>query len=310
MDAVITYVNGCEKVWRTNFNKGGIDPLQYMKFYDWGTLRYVLRGISAYMPYIKNVFLVVSNIEQVPDYVDQKKVKVVLHKDFIPEEYLPTFNACTIELFLHKIPGLDEEFIYFNDDILPISPVAYNDLIYNGQICESFVENYSILGRSAYHIIKQSFRGACLYVADKNTYSTKIIEDPLDYDGPGICPIHGPTIFRKSKNEDIYESLKDYIIHHISKEKRHNNISQHLYSDVIYLENDYIGSRLSLKYLSSDSLKEEDIMNEIVSANTNYLCINDLGPICGLTYKESADIIKKVLSIRLPQICKYEQSNK
>ena len=56
MDAVIAYVNGCEKVWRTNYNKYGTDILKYMKFYDWGTLKYVLRGISTYMPYIKNVF--------------------------------------------------------------------------------------------------------------------------------------------------------------------------------------------------------------------------------------------------------------
>ena len=55
----------------------------------------MLRGISTYMPYIKNVFLLVSNIEQVPDYVDQSKVKIVLHKDFIPEEFIPTFNSCT-----------------------------------------------------------------------------------------------------------------------------------------------------------------------------------------------------------------------
>lgn len=310
MDAVIAYVNGCEKVWRTNFSKYGTDPIQYMKFYDWGTLRYVLRGISTYMPYIKNVFLLVSNIEQVPEYVDQSKVKVVLHKEFIPEEFLPTFNACTIELFMHRIPGLDEYFIYFNDDTLPINPVAYNDLIYNGQLCMSFTENYSIPGQSSYGIIKQSFRGACLYVADKKTYSIHIIDNPFDYDGPGVCPIHGPTIFKKSKNEDICNTLYDYFEHHISKEKRPNNVSQHIYSDVVYLENNYIGSRLSLKYISSDNLKEEDFKYEILSANTNYLCINDLGPICGLTYKESSEIIQEILNIKLPKICKYELCDK
>lgn len=311
MDAVIAYVNGCEKVWRTNYNKYGTDILQYMKFYDWGTLKYVLRGISTYMPYIKNVFLLVSNIEQVPDYVDQSKVKIVLHKDFIPEEYLPTFNACTIELFMHRIPELDEYFIYFNDDVLPINPVAYNDLIYNGKLCMSFMENYSLPSQTSYHIIKQSFRAACLYTGNKNTYSSQIIQEPFDYDGPGVCPIHGPTVFMKHKNEDICEFLYDYFEHHISKEKRANNVSQHVYSDVLYLENDYIGSRLSLKYLSSDNLKNEnDCKYEILSANTNYLCINDFGPICGLTYKESANMVQNILSIRFPKISKYENGYK
>ena len=310
MDAVIAYVNGCEKVWRTNYNKYGTDILRYMKFYDWGTLKYVLRGISTYMPYIKNVFLLVSNIEQVPDYVDQSKVKVVLHKDFIPEEFLPTFNACTIELFMHRIKDLGEEFIYFNDDIIPMSPIAYNDLIYNGHICMSFVNNYSSPGKSSYGIINQSFRAACLYVNSKNSYSQNIIENPLDYNDSGVCPIHGPTIFFKHKNEEIYETLYDYFEHHISKEKRANNVSQHVYSDVLYLENIYIGSRLSLKYLSSDNLKNEnDCKYEILSANTNYLCINDLGPICGLTYKESSNIIINTLNLKFPNVCKYEYYN-
>ena len=64
MDAVIAYVNGCEKVWRTNYNKYGSDILQYMNFYDWGTLKYVLRGISTSYEENKN-----SN----SDYQENKK---------------------------------------------------------------------------------------------------------------------------------------------------------------------------------------------------------------------------------------------
>ena len=64
----------------------------------------------------------------------------------------------------------------------------------------SFVNNYSIPGESSYGIIKQSFRAACLYVYSKNSYSQNIIENPLDYNDSGVCPIHGPTIFFKHKN--------------------------------------------------------------------------------------------------------------
>ena len=34
------------------------------------------------------------------------KLKLVSHKDYIPAEYLPTFNSNVIELWLHKIPEL------------------------------------------------------------------------------------------------------------------------------------------------------------------------------------------------------------
>ena len=304
MDAVIAYVNGCEKVWRTEYNKYcSFNPAYYFWFYDWGTLKYVLRGISIYMPYIKNVFLIVSNIEQVPDYVDQSKVKIVLHKDFISEEYLPTFQPNTIELYMHRIPGLDEEFVYFNDDMIPMNPIAYSDLVYMGKPCMSFMENYSEKSNMAYNIIRNSFIRACKYVYDKNSYSKDIIDNPISYNGPGVSHMHSPCVFLRSKNEDIFNHLYYSIKNTISIERNNNNVSQNLYSDVLYLENNYIGSRLTLTYLKTTDIKENI---DITSINTNYLCLNDFGPIDGFTYKESADLIKGVLENKFYKKCKYE----
>lgn len=309
MDAVIAYVNGCEKVWRTEYNKYCFFiPSKYNWFYDWGTLRYVLRGISRYMPFIKNVFLIVSNIEQVPDYVDQTKVKIVLHKDFIPEQFLPTFQANTIELCMHKIPGLDEEFIYFNDDMIPMSPIKYNDLMYEGKPCMSFVENYAKYGMPSYYFIKNSFKSACDYVYIKKTYDKTIIEDPVIYNGPGYSHIHCPCVFLKSKNNDVYNTLDEMydISYHITTERSGKNLSQYLYSDVLYLENNYVKSNLTLTYLKTNDIDEKTCVDMISSINTSYLCINDFGPINGLTNKESSDILKKVLNKKFSKRCKYE----
>lgn len=96
-----------------------------------GTLKYLLRGIDMYMSFINNVFLVVSTLSQVPDYVDTTKVKIVTHDMFMPKFTLPTFNSCTIEMFLPLIPGLSDEFIYFNDDILPIQTSTETDWFIN-----------------------------------------------------------------------------------------------------------------------------------------------------------------------------------
>lgn len=79
------------------------------------------------MPFIRTVHLVVSNIEQVPEWLDQSKVHVVLHKDIIPEDLLPTFNSTTIEMYLCKILGLAEHFIYSNDDMMPMNDMAVGD---------------------------------------------------------------------------------------------------------------------------------------------------------------------------------------
>ena len=65
---------------------------------------------------------------QIPECVkNYKKIKIVYHKDVIPEEYLPTYNSGVIELFLWKIKGLSEHYIYVNDDMYPIGELSKDD---------------------------------------------------------------------------------------------------------------------------------------------------------------------------------------
>ena len=51
----------------------------------------------------------------------------MLHERIIPNELLPTFNSTTIEMYLHRIPDLAEQFIYSNDDMFPIRPLQISD---------------------------------------------------------------------------------------------------------------------------------------------------------------------------------------
>src|SRR5699024_5379711 len=50
----------------------------------------------------------------------------------IESEYLPTFNSRVIELNIHKIEGLSENFIYLNDDTFIIDDVKQEDFFKNG----------------------------------------------------------------------------------------------------------------------------------------------------------------------------------
>ena len=47
---------------------------------------------------------------------------------FDDKEDLPTFNSHAIELYLHKIPGLSNKFLYFNDDTLLANTLSKEDL--------------------------------------------------------------------------------------------------------------------------------------------------------------------------------------
>jgi hypothetical protein len=117
MDIVITYVDGNDPIWKADYEKYTNVPVMQKRFRDWGTLKYLLRGIEVNMPFIRNVYLVVSHPSQVPEWVDQDGLKIVLHKDIIPEEYLPTFNCNPIEMHLHRIEGLDEEYLSSYGDL-------------------------------------------------------------------------------------------------------------------------------------------------------------------------------------------------
>ena len=127
MDAVITYVNGEDKTWREEYKKYVKKPLEEARYRDWGTLPYLVGGIRKFMPFIDKIFIVLSGPTQVPENLNLNDVCLVYHKTIIPERYLPCFNSCTIEMFLHKIPGLSEKFIYFNDDTFVLKSMKETD---------------------------------------------------------------------------------------------------------------------------------------------------------------------------------------
>lgn len=80
-------------------------------------LKYALRSVALYAPWIRHIFVVTDN--QRPSWLnDHPKVSVIDHKEIIPAKLLPVFSSICIEMYLDKIPGLSEHFIYANDDMI------------------------------------------------------------------------------------------------------------------------------------------------------------------------------------------------
>ena len=146
MDVVITYVNGNDPVWKKDYEKYTNVPVMTKRFRDWGTLKYLLRGIETKMPFIRNVYLVVSHPSQVPEWADTSNLKIVLHSDIIPEEYLPVFNCNPIEMHLHRIEGLDEEYLYFNDDMFPVGDCKPEDFFRDGKAVIGYYRHFFASG--------------------------------------------------------------------------------------------------------------------------------------------------------------------
>ena len=126
IDVVYTWVDGSDPHWlekraRAEAEEKGLEfhPEATMasRFADHEELRYSLRSIESYAPWVRRIFLVTD--DQVPAWLDtdHPKIKVVDHRDiFADPANLPTFNSNAIISSLHRIEGLSEHYIFMNDD--------------------------------------------------------------------------------------------------------------------------------------------------------------------------------------------------
>ena len=99
------------------------DSCDDCRFRDFGLLRYWFRAVERFAPWANKIFFVTCG--QKPEWLDEShpKLRLVDHREYIPAEYLPTFNSNTIELNLHRIPDLSEHFVLFNDDMYLLRPM-------------------------------------------------------------------------------------------------------------------------------------------------------------------------------------------
>lgn len=224
IDIVVTHVNFDDIDWQNQYKK-------YFKSFNFNrhraeiNLKYLFRSINDNIDFVNNVYLVVSSETQVYDWINRDKVKIVLHKDIIPEEFLPAFNSCCIEMFLHKIPGLGEEFIYFNDD----------EFITNKKDAACYlIDNHSRFG-----YVEHSFKKNLNITESQYTNDLSMIENLLNrhYDKytKWITSLHIPILYFKNCNEFVYENLKDEIHKRITKDRQPINNSQYLFMDYMIL---------------------------------------------------------------------------
>jgi len=100
------------------------------RFRDNDELRYSLRSLERFAPFVRNVYLVTNG--QVPAWLDRShpRLRLVRHEEIFPSlDQLPTFNSFAIEMHLHRIAGLSRRFLYFNDDFLLGSPLSPEELL-------------------------------------------------------------------------------------------------------------------------------------------------------------------------------------
>jgi len=156
IDIVILWVDGSDEDWLRDFNQYASDSMigdkQPSRFRDWDLLQYWFRGIEKFMPWVNRIHFITSGHVPAGLNMQHPLINLVKHSDFIPGKYLPTFNANTIELNIHRIKDLSEQFIYFNDDLFVLKSLTPGRFFQNGLPCDYGVFTAKPSGGGIIHI--------------------------------------------------------------------------------------------------------------------------------------------------------------
>ncbi len=125
IDVVYTWVDSSDPEWQADRKRCAAEQQVDLpassndeRFINRDELKYSLRSVWLYAPFVRHIYIVTAGHR--PDWLDEEseKVTVVPHSEIFPNAAdLPTFNSHAIEACLHRIPGLSEHFLYFNDDV-------------------------------------------------------------------------------------------------------------------------------------------------------------------------------------------------
>nr|XP_012221033.1 PREDICTED: N-acetylglucosamine-1-phosphotransferase subunits alpha/beta [Linepithema humile] len=133
IDVVYTWVNGSDPVFLESLQKH-VSVMDLgataSRFSDKDELRYSLRSLEMYAPWVRHVYIVTNG--QIPSWLDMDnpRVTLVTHEDiFLNKSDLPTFSSPAIESHIHRIPGISDKFLYFNDDVMLGAEIWPEDFI-------------------------------------------------------------------------------------------------------------------------------------------------------------------------------------
>lgn len=92
-------------------------------------LKYSIHSVIKNLKWVNRIFILMNPPKKKPSWFNddyERWVTIVDHNDtYEDKQYLPSTNSNSIETTLHNVSGLNEHFIYFNDDFFIGKPLPY-----------------------------------------------------------------------------------------------------------------------------------------------------------------------------------------
>ena len=338
IDIVIAWVDGNDPKWQqtkalyephnnasSSTNEKTLIDDTIQRYRDWENLQYLFRGIGKFAPYIRTVHFVTCG--HLPSWLNTKatKLHIVKHADYIPKQYLPTFNAHTIELNFHRIDGLSENFLYFNDDFFLTNRTKPDDFFVNGLprdmlALQPVVANPKNPTMS--HIFLNNSLTLCKYFDKRSNIKKQpgkyfklgyplmyFVYNMLELAFPlftGFYTAHGPSPLCKSTMEMIWEKEFEVLNNTCSHRFRHNeDVNQYLIREWQKLSGNFFASNINkfLKYFNAGE-NNQAIYQAITKQKYKMVCLND--PCFDIDFEAGKAAIIEAFEKILPNKCSFE----
>lgn len=240
VDFVVTWVNPTDEKWakekkeyspQANVNLNGDD-----KYRDWEIFKYWFRSIEKNAHWVNNIYLVTYG--HIPKWLNtnNEKIHIIKHSDIMPKSALPTFNSNSIELCLHNIDNLSENFVYFNDDMFLNKEVKQSDFFDKGipmdtaffnvitphfkGIEHTLVNNLEIINK---HFSKREVERNYFKKLYSPKYGVHILRNVLLKPWPeftGFYDPHSAVSLKKSSYEKVWSKEEESILNTVHNKFR------------------------------------------------------------------------------------------
>lgn len=329
IDFVITWVDGSDKLWQEQKKQysGAVgEDDREERYRDWGMLKYWFRGIEKYAPWVRKIHFVTWG--HLPEWLntDNEKLNIVCHKDYIPKEYLPTFNSHTIEFNLHRIKGLSDNFVYFNDDVFVVGDIT-KEMFFRGNLPCDMLAFQPVVANPENPVMSHLFLNNTLLLSKYFDKRENVksqpgkyfdLKYPLMYLGynllelafpkfTGFYTSHGPFPLNKSTFDTLWEkeglALSETSSH---KFRSSEDVTPYILREWKKLSGEFVPINVheNFKYFNVDS-KNTELINILNKHKAKIVCINDSNK--KIDFDNAMQEISQAFNRILPQKSSFEK---
>ena len=299
IDFVIPWVDGQDPTWRdekSRYAPEGLVDDGEARYRDWGLLPYWFRGVEKYAPWVRKIHFVTWG--HLPAWLHTKapKLHIVRHEDFIPEQFLPVFSSNPLETHLHRIPGLSERFVYFNDDLMLLRPVKESDF-FCGRKPRDLLALQPVIANPSNPVMSKILLNNSLILSRYFKKRETMRRHPGKYFHPGypwkyfvynllelafpqytgLYTVHGPSPLLKSTFKEVWEREEEYLKEVSSHRFRSgDDVNQYLFREWEKQKGNFVPANLhrDYQYLYLDDPKKK-YLQVIRRQEKKIVCVND-----------------------------------